>query len=230
MKIYAHRGFSARYPENTILAFEKAIDESVHGIEIDIQKTLDDEIVLVHDENLKRLTGEDIFVKDLLLRDIKKLNILDTKEKIPTIDEYFDLIKNKDIISNIEIKTSIFRYNGIEELLVKKIEEYKLEEKIIISSFYHKSLSIIKELKDIPVGALVMSGLYMPEEYLKSRGYEYYHPLYYSFDLDQIENLKKYNIKINLWTVDDIEMFNKLKDSKIDGIITNCPDKYKNII
>jgi len=73
MKIFAHRGYSGRYPENTMLAFEKAADTRCDGIELDVQLTKDGEVVIIHDERVDRTTDGAGFVRDLTLAEIQKL-------------------------------------------------------------------------------------------------------------------------------------------------------------
>ncbi|MDD6810698.1 MAG: glycerophosphodiester phosphodiesterase family protein, partial [Lachnospiraceae bacterium] len=89
MKIWAHRGCSQRYPENTLLAFEKAIGlNNLTGIELDIQLTKDGEIVVIHDERVDRTTESIGFVRDYTLAEIKKLHIyadVNPSQQIPTI-------------------------------------------------------------------------------------------------------------------------------------------------
>ena len=73
-KIYAHRGFSEKYPENTMLAFRKAAEIGAEGIEIDVHLTKDGELVVMHDENTIRTTGVDALIKDLTLDEFKALD------------------------------------------------------------------------------------------------------------------------------------------------------------
>ena len=74
MNIYAHRGFSGKYPENTILAFKKCLDMDIYGIELDVHRTKDGKIVVIHDEKVDRTFNGHGFVKDFTLRKLKTLN------------------------------------------------------------------------------------------------------------------------------------------------------------
>src|SRR3712207_1905347 len=143
IKNFAHRGFSGKYPENTLLAFEKAIELGVDGIELDVHLSKDNEMVIIHDENVSRTTNGEGYIKDLTYEEISKLDAsyIYTGQygfnKIPTLREYFELVKDKDVITNIELKTNIFEYPGIEQKVWELIQEYHLESKVIISSFNH---------------------------------------------------------------------------------------------
>ena len=96
IKNFAHRGFSGRYPENTLLAFEKAIEEGVDGIENDVQLTKDGEIIIMHDESVDRTTGGKGWVKDLTLAQLKELTANEKygdrfpAQRVPTLREYLD--------------------------------------------------------------------------------------------------------------------------------------------
>ena len=70
---FAHRGFSGQFPENTMLAFEKAVEAGADGIELDVQLSKDGEVVVIHDEELSRTTNGTGFVKDYTLKQLKKL-------------------------------------------------------------------------------------------------------------------------------------------------------------
>ena len=131
-KIFAHRGFSAYYPENTMLAFTKVAEETVtDGIELDIQLTKDGEIVIMHDETLDRTTNASGFLKDYTLAELKQLSVgvnfkgFQPRQTIPTLREFFTFLKQTKLIANIELKTGVFEYESIEEKLVALINEFK---------------------------------------------------------------------------------------------------------
>ena len=114
--VEGHRGFCAKYPENTMLAFEKAVEIGVDGIEMDVHLTKDNELVIIHDENIRRTCNGEGLVRDMTLQELKKFDASATYvgvygiNPIPTLREYFELVKDTDIITNIELKTGIFEY------------------------------------------------------------------------------------------------------------------------
>ena len=150
-KNFAHRGFSGKYSENTMLAFQKAIEVGADGIELDVQLTKDGELVIIHDETIDRTTDGKGYVVDYTYEELSKFDasyIYRGKfgfNKIPTLKEYFELVKDLDFITNIELKTGINEYLGIEEKVYQIIKEYKLEKKVIISSFNHFSILRMKK-------------------------------------------------------------------------------------
>ena len=162
MKIWAHRGCSQRYPENTLLAFEKAAAVSgLTGIELDIQLTRDGEMVVIHDERVDRTTEGMGYVRDYTLSQIKKLHIYaDDKpsQEVPTITEVLDLLTSQmkaGLKLNIELKNSVYPYSGMEEKIVELIQKKGLQESVVYSSFYAASLEKLKRLDpDVELGIL----------------------------------------------------------------------------
>lgn len=153
MKIWAHRGCSQRYPENTLLAFEKAAAiENLTGIELDIQLTRDGEMVVIHDERVDRTTEGTGYVRDYTLFQIKKLHIYadeNPAQSIPTITEVFDLLGSRlksGMKLNIELKNSVYPYPGMEEKIVELVHKRGLENAVVYSSFYAGSLEELKKL------------------------------------------------------------------------------------
>lgn len=232
----AHRGFKGAYPENTMLAFKKAIETGADGIEFDVHLTKDGELVIIHDETLERTTDGKGLVKDKTLRELKKLNaskgILSCEvQTIPTLREYFDFAKNKDIITNIELKTSIITYEGIEKKVYDLINEYGMKDKIIISSFNHNSLIRIKEIdREIKCGVLESSRLYKPWEYVKNMGMDYFHPLNFTVNKEIAEKFLENNIGLNIWFGKADYDFSKCLDLNPTGLITDFPDRVNDLL
>ena len=121
--IIAHRGVfnNLNIPENSIKAFKKALRYN-YPIELDVHLTKDNILVVFHDHNLKRMTGINKNIQDLTYDEIKKLNLLDTNEKIPTLKEVLELINNK-ILLDIEVKNTK-RIKDTCNLLLKELENY----------------------------------------------------------------------------------------------------------
>ena len=113
MKLWAHRGCSLRYPENTLTSFEKAaelFEKGLAGIELDIQMTRDGQIVVIHDERIDRTTDGFGFVRDYSLAELKTFHIHTGEEKpeyIPAIDEVLDLLEEK--LKLLQLLTTISR-------------------------------------------------------------------------------------------------------------------------
>jgi glycerophosphoryl diester phosphodiesterase len=231
MNVFAHRGYSSLYPENTMTAFKKVEFAGSYGIELDVQLTKDGEVVIIHDERVDRTTNGTGFVQDFTLNEIKRLNagnIIDpiaTNETIPTFEEYCQWVKTTNLITNVELKTSIIYYKDIEKKVIAIIESHHLEDKIILSSFNHLSLIEAKRIApSISTAALVPSeGLQNGGFYCNKYGFSYLHPDYVSIDDSTIKECEQYNVGVNVWTVNSIDHLEYAIKMGVSGIITNFP-------
>jgi glycerophosphoryl diester phosphodiesterase len=236
MKISAHRGYSGRYPENTMLAFEKAAEAGADEIELDIQLSKDGQVVVFHDETLERLTGHREFLRNLSFEELRKLNAAQCVygdkfgvNPIPSLDEYFEWVKNTEIVTNIELKNGRFYYEGLEEKTIALISTHKLEAQVFFSSFNHTSLLKCKKLNPaIRCGALIHATLVgNAGYYVQSNGLDFFHPDINSLDEEMAQSCAKYGVEINVWTVNDMNGLLKAQSLKCRGIITNFPDVCK---
>ncbi|WP_453991403.1 glycerophosphodiester phosphodiesterase [Bacillus nitroreducens] len=178
-KIYGHRGAKGSYPENTLLSFKKAIEQGVDGLELDVHLTKDGEVVVIHDEALDRTTNGSGWIKDLTLAEIKqysagkKFTHLDKYEKswdseqVPTLQEVLELLAPFQIELNIELKTYLEPYIGIEEKILKIVEQYGREQNVIYSSFHLPSILRIKQLApSAQIAWLLNDGVTLPHDYI----------------------------------------------------------------
>lgn len=165
-KIWVHRGCCTLYPENTLEAFRAAAElDGITGIELDIQLTSDGEMVVFHDENLRRVTHIDRNVRGCTLAEIKNIAIPANDGKycsIPTLEEVLVMMKpyceSRGILINIELKTSVIRYDGIESKAYEIVRKYGMEQYIVWSSFLAESVDIIKKIdQDAKTAVLAMS-------------------------------------------------------------------------
>ena len=233
MRIFAHRGYSGKYPENTMLAFEGALKLSVNGIELDVHKTKDGKLAAIHDESIDRTFLGNGLVKDYDLRDLKKLENRDEKFRenidsiIGTLEEVILLVSFKDdFVLNIELKTDVIHYNGIEEDVLEMLDSYDMIENTIISSFNHESLKICKKInKNIKTAVLYSEPIEDIVNYAKELGVYAIHPDYKLVDKSLIKKCHENNILVNAYTVNEKEDIERLIEEGIDGIITD----YTNI-
>lgn len=239
IKNFAHRGFSGLYPENTLLAFKMACETpGCNGIELDVQLTKDGECVILHDEKLDRTchnaTG---FVKDYTYEEVKTFDVSFIfadqygPQGIPSLREYFDLVKDYDVVTNIELKTSVFEYPGIEQKVLDLVEEYGMKDRTIISSFNHYTVKRMKELcPDMKCGLLTETWLLNVGAYLKDAGMECFHPCFFSLDEEVVADIKAQNVAINTWTVNEEEDIRYMVQLGVDAMIGNYPDRISKVI
>jgi glycerophosphoryl diester phosphodiesterase len=235
--VYAHRGASGSAPENTMSAFKKAVSMGSHGIECDVQMTKDGKLIICHDELLDRTTNGKGFIKDRTLEQIKTLDAGSwfgeayTGERIPLLEELLELIKQSGIYFNLELKTGIVQYNGLEDKVVDMVKSYGLLDKTIFSSFNHYSIFELKDkYPEAFTGALYMAGLYQPWEYLKSVKCDCAHPFYLAAQPVMVEGLLRNGYTVNTFTVDDVKTAAMLMNAGVEGIITNHPERVLEIL
>ncbi|MCC3868982.1 glycerophosphodiester phosphodiesterase [Terrisporobacter mayombei] len=241
MKVFAHRGASGDYPENTMLAFSKALSIGVDGIELDVHKSKDGQLVVIHDEDVQRTFKGKGLIKDYTLDEIKsfmcrKFEFIENEDcKIPTLKEVFELIKNENIILNIEAKTDLIHYD-LEQDLLNLIKEYCVEDKIFISAFNHKCLNILQNLDNrFKYGALYeYEKDYAPEanvvEHAKKLNV-------YSINISKqlvskeiVDLAHKNNMKVFVYTINKPNAMRKMIKFNVDGVFSDYPDLMNEIL
>lgn len=237
-RVLGHRGASFYAPENTIPAFELALEQGADGIELDVHLSKDGELIVIHDERVDRTTNGKGFIKDLTLEELKSLDASYDKAEyagavIPTLAEVYSLFRENDKIVNVEIKTDIFDYPGICEKLLELEKSAGMQGRVIYSSFNHYTVREMKALApEEKIGLLYMSGLYAPWEYAKTVGAECLHPYFLSVSRNprMVEECTKLGIETNLWTVNESVWMERFKKLGVTSLITDKPDLARTII
>ncbi|MBG9984364.1 glycerophosphodiester phosphodiesterase [Aerococcaceae bacterium DSM 111022] len=228
--IIAHRGYSAKYSENTMLAFKEANKFSIAGIELDVHQTLDNQLVICHDETINRTSNGTGWIKDMTLNELEQYSFYGKfKEykdhpdcKIPTLDEFLDWAQDFEFLINIELKTDQIEYVGIEQQVIDLVNKYHLQDRIILSSFNHYSvLRALDVDHSISLGFLNDTGILDPGDYCTKYNVSQYHPSHHSLNPEAIDNCQSQNISINVYTVNDPEIMLELQAANITRIFTD---------
>ena len=237
MKIYAHRGYSGMYPENTMLAFQKAAETGCDGIELDVQLTKDGTVVVIHDETVDRTTWGTGRVVDYTFEELRKLDasrLFGDKYgfcPIPSFEEYVSWAAGQNLVTNIELKTGVYYYEELEKKTLELVRRYGLEDKVFYSSFNHMSLVRMKELApDAFCGALVDRELGNAGYYCSQFGFQAYHPGIKDLTEEAVKGCKEKGIAVNVWTINDMGALEKLYQWGCDGAFTNYPSICKSWI
>ncbi len=235
--VWAHRGASGYAPENTLEAFQKAIDLNADGIELDVQMTKDGQLVIIHDETVNRVSDTSGWVKDFTYEEIKKLNVNKKfpeygKVTIPTLEEVYLLIQDTELVINVELKNGIVFYENIEEKVMELTKKMGLQERTVYSSFNHYSVMKMKQLDaSVKTGFLYEDGYLDMPEYASKHGVEALHPALYNLQYPNfIKDCKIRNIDVRAWTVNKIEDMEMLCESEINAMITNYPDLGRKVV
>lgn len=237
VQVWAHRGASYYKPENTLVAFEQAITMGADGIELDVQMTKDGELVVIHDETINRTSNGKGYVKDYTLKQLKAYDFSNGHlaykgEKIPTLQEVYELMKPTSLKINVELKNGIIRYAGMEEKVLELAKNMKMEERIIYSSFNHESMRLIHEMdSSIPIGILYADGWINVAQYAEELDVNALHPAGYLLQQEKVvQEAKEKGLLIHPWTIDREEDMEKLIELKVDAIITNKPDIARRVV
>lgn len=221
MLIFAHRGASADAPENTLLAVEKALAQGADGIEIDVHQTGGD-LVVIHDRWLHRTTNGQGQLQHYSLAELKLLDA-GQGQQIPTLWQVMQLISGQCVL-NIEIK-------GVDEplLVLSQIDKAQRElnfssGQFIVSSFDHHLLREIKALDpSLKIAALTAS---KPIDYAlfaeNLRAYSVNIDISF-IDQNFVKDAKARGLKVFVYTVDQQEDLQMLRDWQVDGVFCNAP-------
>ncbi len=225
----AHRGASAFAPENTIEAIEKAFELGADGIETDVQMSRDGELFIFHDWTLDRIAGDGTLFTEKKSSEIKGYDAGSwfsgkfAGAEIPLLSEALSAVPEGKTI-NIEIKKTARDEREIEKKLLKCIRDSGHFSNIIVSSFNHKSVALIRSLEPELKTALIVSSLFAdPMRYFGDFSCYSIHPAFFYVDRQLVDVLHSNNIKIYPWVVDIPSYAKVLTDMGCDGIISNNP-------
>ncbi|WP_110927492.1 glycerophosphodiester phosphodiesterase [Bacillus massiliglaciei] len=228
-QIFAHRGASGNYPENTMLAFQEAERAGADGIELDVQLSKDGEAVVIHDEKLGRTTNGRGYVKDYTYTQLKKLNaakLFGKSETIPSLEDVFCWMSGNELLCIIELKNTQFLYPGIEEKVISLIREYGMEERVILTSFNHYSMVYCHRLApEVETSILYRDGLFMPWIYAKAIQAKSIHPNILAAPEVIILSSIEQGIQVRPYLINKESEMKRLFSIKCSAIITDYPKK-----
>jgi len=224
--IIGHRGAMGHVTENTIPSIKKAIELGVDGIEIDVFKCKSGEIVVFHDKKLDRLTNSSGYIEDLSYDSINKIKVMG-KYRIPQLIEVIDILPN-EIFLNIELKgeETAKKVNEIITEFINRTES-KLD-RFIISSFNWKELEKFRLFNSkIPIAVLTDTTPLNAISVAKKLNAVAINPNYKLLNKNTVNEIKKEGLKIFPYTVNSLNDIDKMKTFRVDGIITDYPERIK---
>ena len=239
MKIYGHRGAPDLAPENTMASFEEACKLKCYAFELDVHKTADNGIAVIHTTyELKKHWGAEKVFSDMTLAELKSLELNDPTgkfgaQRIPDLDEVYEMAKKyPDIKIIVDVKDQ-FDSDDFYANIVKTTEKHGMTDRVIYSFAGGEPLEWFgKNYPDIPV-ALLPNTI---DDADYARGFKYgckivaAHPYFKVVDAEYVKNAHDAGIEVIPWTVDTPEELNRLKEAGVDGIITNRPTMaFKNL-
>lgn len=227
-KIIAHRGASAHRPENTLAAFQLALDQGADGIELDVMLSADGEMVVIHDEEVDRTTNGHGKVRNLTLNQLKALDA-GQGESIPTLAEVLDRFGGKFLI-NIELKNYASILDALPVKVAHLVASRHMAASVLISSFNPINLPRFRQhCAGAKVGLLILPGKIKHWLWRMFR-VDALHPHYQDVDALLVSAVQGRGREVNVWTVDDPDQICRLTNLGVDSIITNDPLRTREIM
>jgi glycerophosphoryl diester phosphodiesterase len=212
-----HRGAKAYETENTLESFRKAIELGANAIELDVRISGDSKLIVIHDDNLKKVFGKDVRIKESTLEELKHL----TDNRIVTFNEALRFIDRKVEKILVELKET-----GYERDVLDIIRKEKLEDRVIVVSFHEEALAHVRELdKKIETG-LIYTKFKKPIDAALKLNAQYLVPLYRFVHRRDIAKAHKSNLKVIVWTVNTTIEVQNFIAKDVDGIATDKPDIF----
>jgi len=215
-----HRGARAYEPENTLRSFKKALELDVDAVELDVRRTKDGEIVVIHDAEVDRTTNGRGLVSGLTLEEIKEL-VTEKGEKIPTLEEALDFL-DKRVRILIELKEM-----GLEERVLSLVHERGLGKNVIIVSFLEEALRKVRELNDEVETGLIYVRHGNPIKAALELKANYLLPLYRFTHTANVQKAHENGLKVIVWTINKQEEVSEYMKKGVDGIASDRPDILK---
>jgi len=231
--IYGHRGAAGYAPENTLEAFQLAVEHQADGVELDVHLTRDKQVIVTHDERIDRVSTGTGLVAMLTLKDIKKhlFNLPHpeyTEARAPLLEEVLELLKPTGLHINIELKNSRLPYPGLEQACLELVARHDMEERVLYSSFNHHSMIRMKQMNNaVKTGLLYDCCLLDPLHYLKGAGADAMHPHFTDVLMNQeaYARLRQAGYPVNVWTVNDERDMRSMFEMEVEILISNYPDR-----
>lgn len=226
--VYAHRGASAYAPENTKIAFEKAIQLNANGIELDLQKTKDGKIVIFHDDTIDNKSNGNGKISDYTYQELLELDFgswFDSKyanEKIMLFEDFAKEFLNKDLTYAIELKVL-----DIEQEVLEIINKYKVYDNIYITSFIYEALENVRKIdSNIRLSWLIEERINKEniEKLLQINGSQIC-PKAELVSKEEIKIANNNGLSVRLWGISNEEIMQKVYKLNIEGMTVNFPDK-----
>ncbi|HEX8947431.1 MAG TPA: glycerophosphodiester phosphodiesterase [Dissulfurispiraceae bacterium] len=213
-----HRGAKAYEIENTLQSFQKAMELGANAIELDVRRTMDEKLAVIHDDNLKRVFGADVQVRRATLKELKLL----TGDRLPSLAEALKFLDNKTEKILVELKET-----GYEGEVLDALKKEKVHDRVIVISFHEKALSEVRRLDDIIETGLIYSRHKTPVAAALRLNAQYLVPLYKVAYAKTIREAHQNHLKVVVWTINTKAEAEQYRDREVDGIASDTPDIFQ---
>ena len=212
-----HRGARAYEPENTLSSFRRALELGVDAVELDVRKTRDNELVVIHNADVNKTTDGSGAVNELTLEEIQRF-ATEKGEHVPTLENVLDAVA-KRVKVLVELKET-----GTEEQVISLIRKKRLTENVIIISFHEDALRKVRELSDEVETGLIYVRHKNPIQTALDLKAEYLLPLYRFTHSSNVRKAHQAGLKVIVWSINNKEEVDEYKKKGVDGIASDRPD------
>ena len=240
--VIAHRGVSGSYPENTLSAFQAAIDIRAEMVELDISTSKDGIPVTVHDRTVDRTTDFEGDVQSFSLEELKRMEVGAwfseefRGEEFPTLKNSLELMKDK-IAVNIEIKTEAVSdetEGGVVDKALQVVKDLDMTSSVIFSSFDYRVMEQLNVLDPKMAKALLyeasQSAELLPSELVQKYKVDIFNCSYKQLSEEWINDLQNHKIPYFVYTVNEPELMRELIEKGVSGIFTDFPQELIRIV
>lgn len=226
--VLGHRGARARAPENTIAAFDLAMDEGADGVELDVRMTSDGALVIAHDDELHLASGRRVRVSKLSSAQLAGIPTSD-HPAVPTLEATLDWAVSRGALLNVELKGDVPQAAWMARKAVRLLEHLETSG-ILVSSFNPHQVAIVARRRIVPVGLLLHAGQSFARRLLdlspltyRALGAQAVHPERTLVSTSLMKSLKRDGAIVNAWTVNDPDEAIRLANLGVDALITDYP-------
>lgn len=227
--LFGHRGYSSLEPENTLPAFQLCREKQIPAVELDVQLCKTGELVIVHDWNMKRVSGRDALVSDLTFEELRSLDV-GKGYHVPLLRELFESCEDT-LYYDIELKVPGLQDGGLAKKTWQTIKDFGLEKRCMVSSFNPLALRKFNRIskRAIPSAIIFDESPSVPKIFWHGWGRHIAQCSYLKPPLAQLDEafMRKFKQEkgypIHAWTVDDIQEGKRALALGCDGLISNDP-------
>ena len=241
--VIAHRGISAKAPENTLASFEFAASVSgIDMIELDVRLSKEEEVIVLHDRTLQRTSTGNGPARNYSLEEIRRFDAGSwfhptfSEQRIPTLGEVFQRIGGK-LWVDVEIKSDLLHREPpglLEEKVIDAVHKYGMDDRVLFSSFDHRLLAAIKKKKPSAITGVLFNFSHdfgkMPSHLAKRVGASVFVCAKRELTHRMVDDAHKHGIAVYVYTLNSISDAKKMLTYGVDGIMSNNADDIIDVI
>jgi glycerophosphoryl diester phosphodiesterase len=230
--IFGHRGCTSTAVENTMEAFQHCFEQNIIGIELDVHQCQSGQLVVIHDHNLNRLTGQEATVENVSWEQLRMLELSETAQaRIPLLEEVFSSFTNQ-FIYDVELKQEGIQDTGLATALWEMIRRYALEKSVLVSSFNPFVLRQFNRACDytVPTAVIYSEAPEIPKFLRHGWGRHIARCSAMKPDISVLDKdkMKKKGYPIITWTLNDPEKAYQYYQQGVEGFISDDPLALRN--